>query len=91
MPRSTPQTFRRSGDGQRSYREALEEVTAPPDVSEPMRSAVAAYIHHARMRAEMIALAQQYEQPITASDADVLNAIEFDHLLDPEFDPAQRR
>lgn len=91
MPRSTPQTFRRAGDGQRSYREALEEVTAPPDVSEPMRSAVAAYVHHARMRAEMIALAQQYEQPITASDADVLDAIEFDHLLDPEFDPAQRR
>ena len=91
MPRSTPQTFRRAGDGQRSYREALEEVTALPGVNESMRSAVAAYVHHARTRAEIIALAQHYEQPIEPTDADVLDATEFDHLLDPEFDPTQRR
>lgn len=91
MPRSTPQTFRRAGDGQRSYREALADVTTPLSISEPMRSAVAAYVHHARTRAELVALAQQYDQPLEQTDSDLLDAAEFDQLLDPEFDPTQRR
>jgi Flp pilus assembly CpaF family ATPase len=91
MPRSTPQTFRRAGDGQRSYREALADVTTPLSISEPMRSAVAAYVHHARTRAELVALAQQYDQPLEQADSDLLDAPEFDQLLDPEFDPTQRR
>ncbi len=91
MPRSTPQTFRRAGDGQRSYREALADVTTPLSISEPMRSAVAAYVHHARTRAELVALAQQYDQPLEQADSDLLDAAEFDQLLDPEFDPTQRR
>ncbi|MEI7769006.1 MAG: hypothetical protein WCI67_03405 [Chloroflexales bacterium] len=91
MPRSTPQTFRRAGDGQRSYREALADVTAPLGVTEPMRSAVAAYVHHMRTQAELAALAQQYEQPMEPEDTAVLDSTEFDHLLDPEFDPTQRR
>jgi pilus assembly protein CpaF len=91
MPRSTPQTFRRAGDGQRSYREALADVTAPLSISEPMRSAVAAYVHHARTRAELVALAEQYDQPLEQAESDLLDAAEFDQLLDPEFDPTQRR
>lgn len=91
MPRSTPQTFRRAGDGQRSYREALADVTAPLSISEPMRSAVAAYVHHARTRAELVALAEQYDQPLEQAESDRLDAAEFDQLLDPEFDPTQRR
>jgi type IV secretory pathway ATPase VirB11/archaellum biosynthesis ATPase len=91
MPRSTPQTFRRAGDGQRSYREALADVTTPLSISEPMRSAVAAYVHHARTRAELVALAQQYDQPLEQAESDPLDAAEFDQLLDPEFDPTQRR
>lgn len=91
MPRSTPQTFRRAGDGQRSYREALADVTTPLSISEPMRSAVAAYVHHARTQAELVALAQQYDQPLEQADSDLLDAAEFDQLLDPEFDPTQRR
>jgi hypothetical protein len=91
MPRSTPQTFRRAGDGQRSYREALADVTTPVSISEPMRSAVAAYVHHARTRAELVALAQQYDQPLEQAESDPLDAAEFDQLLDPEFVPTQRR
>jgi Flp pilus assembly CpaF family ATPase len=56
-----------------------------------MRSAVAAYVHHARTRAELVALAQQYDQPLEQTDSDLLDAAEFDQLLDPEFDPTQRR
>lgn len=91
MPRSTPQTFRRAGDGQRSYREALADVTTPLSISEPMRSAVAAYVHHARTRAELVALAHQYDQPLDQAESDLLDAAEFDQLLDPEFDLTQRR
>ena len=80
MPRSTPQTFRRAGDGQRSYREALADVTTPLSISEPMRSAVAAYIHHARTRADLVALAHQYDQPLERAERDLL-ALEHPYLL----------
>ncbi len=89
--RKTPRAFRISGDGARSYSEALQEAMPPLEVNEAMRSAVATYINSARLRAELIALAQQQDEPFAVTDEDVLDRTAFDQLLDPEFDAEQRR
>lgn len=89
--RKTPRTFRASGDGARSYSEALQEAMPPLEVNEAMRSAVAAYINSARLRAELIALARQHGEAFAVTDEDVLDRAAFDQLLDPEFDAEQRR
>ena len=89
--RKTPRTFRISGDGDRSYSEAMQEAMPPLAVTEAMRSAVAAYINSARLRAELIALARQHGERFAVTDEDVLDRAAFDQLLDPEFDAEQRR
>lgn len=89
--RKTPRTFRISGDGDRSYSEAMQEAMPPLEVTEAMRSAVAAYINSARLRAELIALARQHGERFAVTDEDVLDRAAFDQLLDPEFDAEQRR
>ncbi|MEI8305545.1 MAG: ATPase, T2SS/T4P/T4SS family [Chloroflexales bacterium] len=89
--RKTPRAFRMSGDGERSYREAIQEAMPALAIPETVRSAVAAYIHSARLRAELLATAAQHQEPVTRTDEDVLDRAAFDQLLDPEFDAAQRR
>lgn len=81
MARSTPQAFRRAGDAQQSPGDSLMSELAPGAVTETMRSAVAAWIYEARTHADLLA---------TGADGG-LAAVDLDRLLDPTYDPAERR
>lgn len=91
MPRATPHTFRRIGDGQRSDQEARTGEMTPLSIGEPLRSALAACVYDARMHAELVALAQRYAEPFAPAPTDALDVVALDQLLDPACDPAQRR
>jgi type IV secretory pathway ATPase VirB11/archaellum biosynthesis ATPase len=58
-------------------------ASRPGLVSEELRRAVALVVREARSHAEVIALAQQYAEPIAPSDEPVLSCEAFDRLLDP--------